>query len=139
MAKLNFARVLLGGLVAGVILTIGEFLINEVILAKQMEEIFGRMNTAPPGTSFIIVATAMTMLLGIVLVWAYALIRPRMGPGPKTAVVAAIVLWFGVYLYTGVINGMLFHIPMNLMLIGFAWGFMEYVVAALAGGALYSE
>jgi len=139
MGKINFGRVLLGGLVAGVILTIGEYLINDVVLAKQMEEIFRRLNVPKPGNNFIIAATGMTILLGIVLVWLYALIRARLGPGPKTAVVAAIILWFGACVYTGVIYGMLFHIPMNLMLIGFAWGFAEYILAALAGAALYSE
>ena len=139
MGKINSGRVLLGGVVAGVILTIGEYLINDVILRKQMEDTFSRFHVSKPGNNFIIAATVMTILLGIVLVWLYALIRSRLGPGPKTAVVAAIILWFGVYVYTGVINGILFQIPMNLMLIGFVWGFVEYIVAALAGGALYSE
>jgi hypothetical protein len=139
MGKINFGRVLLGGLVAGVILTIGEYVINDVVLAKQMAETLRRFNVPKPGNNFIIAATVMTILLGILLVWLYALIRARLGPGPKTAVVAAIILWFSVYVYTGVINGMLFQIPMNLMLIGFVWGFVEYIVAALAGGALYSE
>jgi hypothetical protein len=139
MGKINSGRVLIGGFVAGVIITIGEYVINDVILRKQMEDTFRRFNVPKPGTSFIIAATGMSILLGIVLVWLYALIRARMGPGPKTAVVAAIILWFGVYVYTGVINGLLFQIPLNLMLIGFVWGFVEYTVAALAGAALYSE
>jgi hypothetical protein len=139
MGKINFGRVLLGGLVAGVILTIGEYVINDLVLAKQMADTLRRFNVPKPGNNFIIAATVMTILLGILLVWLYALIRARLGPGPKTAVVAAIILWFSVYVYTGVINGMLFQIPMNLMLIGFVWGFVEYIVAALAGGALYSE
>jgi hypothetical protein len=139
MGKINFGRVLLGGLVAGMILTIGEYLINDVILAKQMAETYRHLNVPKPGNHFIIAATVVTILLGILLVWLYALIRTRLGPGPKAAVVAAIILWFGIYVYGGVIYGMLFQIPMNLMLIGFAWGFVEYIVAALAGGALYSE
>jgi len=139
MGRINFGRVLLGGLVAGVILTIGEYLINDVVLAKQMEETYGRLNIPRPGNHFIIAATGVTILLGIALVLLYTLIRARLGPGPKAAVVAAIILWFGVYVYSGVIYGMLLHIPMNLMLIGFAWGLVEYIVAALAGGALYRE
>ena len=80
-----------------------------------------------------------TLILGIVLVRIYALSRSRLGPGPKTAVVAAFIMWFGVYLYTGLINGTLLQIPMNLLLIGFVWGLIEYILAALAGGALYNE
>lgn len=139
MGKINSGRVLLGGLVAGVILTIGEYLINDVILRKQMEELFRKANVPKPGNGFLVAAIGLTILLGLVLVWLYALIRARLGPGPKTAVVAAIILWFGVYVYTGVINGILFGVPTNLMLIGFVWGFVEYILAALAGAALYSE
>jgi hypothetical protein len=36
MKKINMGRVLLGGLIAGVVLNIGEFLLNGVVLAKSM-------------------------------------------------------------------------------------------------------
>ena len=139
MGKINFGRVLLGGLVAGVILSIGEYLLNDVVLAKQMAAVLHKLGVPEPGTNFVIIAVAMTFVLGIVLVWLYALIRSRLGPGPKTAVIAAFIMWFGVYLYTGAINGTLLQIPMNFILIGFVWGLVEYVLAALVGAALYSE
>jgi len=139
MGKINFGRVLLGGLVAGLILNIGEFLLNDVVLAKQMGDILRRFGLPDPGTHFIVIAVGMTFVLGIVLVWLYALIRSRLGPGPKTAVVAAVIMWFGVYLYSGLINGTLFRIPLNLLLIALVWGLIEYILAALAGGALYNE
>ena len=34
--RINFGRVLLGGLVAGLILTIGEYVLNDIVLARQM-------------------------------------------------------------------------------------------------------
>ena len=37
MGKINWTRVILGGLVAGVIINISEFLLNGVVLAKDME------------------------------------------------------------------------------------------------------
>jgi len=110
-----------------------------VVLAKQMAAVLRKLGVPEPGTNFVIIAVAMTLVLGIVLVWLYALIRSRLGPGPKTAVIAAFIMWFGVYLYTGAINGTLLQIPMNFILIGFVWGLVEYVLAALAGAALYSE
>jgi hypothetical protein len=139
MGKINFGRVLLGGLAAGLILDIGEYVLNDVVLAKQMAVVLRKFGVPEPGTNFIVIAVVMTFILGIVLVWLYALIRSRLGPGPKTAVVAAVIMWFGVYLYTGIINGTLFQIPVNLILIGFVWGLVEYILAALAGAALYNE
>jgi len=128
-----------GGLLAGLILNIGEFLLNEKVLGNQMKAFFTEHNFKDPGSNFIVVAVLMTFLLGIVAVWLYALIRPRLGPGPKAAVVAAVVLWFGIYLYSGVINMLLFGIPMNLMIIGFVWGLVEYIIATIAGAWAYSE
>ena len=83
MSQVNFGRVLLGGLVAGLVMNIGEFLLNGVVLAKQMEDVFRRFNVTPPGGSFFVVAILMTFVLGIFLVWLYALIRPVWVRGQK--------------------------------------------------------
>lgn len=139
MNNINFGRVILGGLVAGLILNLGEFLLNEVVFVEQMEEMFRRMNLPRPGTSFIATAVGMTFLLGIVMVWLYAMIRTRFGPGPKTAIIAALVIWFCVYIYSGILSATLFGLPTGLMLVGMAWGLVEYVLAGIAGAWLYRE
>lgn len=139
MNNINFGRVLIGGLLAGLVLNIGEFLLNDVILGKQMREFFARYGIPEPGSSFLILAVSLTFAIGIVLVFVYALIRSRLGPGPKTAIVAGLIMWFGIYVYTGAINGFLFAIPLNVMLIAFVWGLIEYVVGAIAGAWAYKE
>jgi hypothetical protein len=139
MGKINFARVLLGGLVAGLILNIGEFLLNEKVLGPQMKAFFTEHKFADPGGNFIIVAVGLTFVLGIVIVLGYAAIRPRFGAGVKAAIVAALFAWFGIYFYSGAINGLLFGIPMNMMLLVCAWGLVEYILAAIAGAWLYKE
>jgi hypothetical protein len=50
-----------------------------------------------------------------------------------------LVAWFGIYVYTGIINGVLFAVPMNLVVIGIVWGLVEYIVAALGGAWVYKE
>jgi hypothetical protein len=137
--NMNFGRVFLGGLLAGLILNIGEFLLNEKVLKSQMEAFLTAHNFKHPGSNFIIIAVVMTFILGIVAVWLYALIRPRLGPGPKAAIVAALILWFGIYLYSGIINGVLFAIPTNALLIGIVWGLVEYIIATIAGAWAYRE
>jgi hypothetical protein len=139
MNNINFGRVVLGGLVAGLVLNVGEFLLNDVVLANQMKDFFRRCSIDEPGPNFIAVAVLMTFIMGLVIVWTYALIRPRLGPGPLTAAVAALILWFGAYVYVGVINGMLFGFPASLLLIVMVWGLVEYVLAAVAGAWVYKE
>jgi hypothetical protein len=139
MNNINYGRVILGGLLTGLILNIGEYLLNEVVFVKQMEEMFRRMNIPRPGGSFIATAVGITFLLGIVIVWLYALIRPRVGAGPKAAIIAGFVAWFCVYFYCGILNAALFSIPASYMLLGMIWGIVEYSVAAIAGAWLYKE
>jgi hypothetical protein len=139
MKQITLGRVLLAGLVAGLFLNIGEFLLNEVIFGKQMEAILRRMNVAPPEGRFVAVAVGLTFVSGIVLVFLYALIRPRLGPGPKTAIVSGVILWFGAYFYAGIIDGMLYSFPVNFLVIALAWGLVEYCVSAIVGAWLYTE
>jgi hypothetical protein len=80
-----------------------------------------------------------TFVLGIVIVFGYAAIRPRFGPGPKTAIIAAIFAWIGVYLYQNVIGLGLGIAPPRVVAIALAWGLVEYIIATLAGAALYKE
>lgn len=137
---MNYGRVILGGLVAGLIMNAGEFLLNGVILHKAMVEwASGHNFPAEPAPSFMVVAIGLTFVLGIVMVWLYALIRPRMGPGPKTAIVAALVLWFAIYFYVGIIYGILLVQPMNAIAIAAVFGLVEYIVAAIAGAWVYKE
>jgi hypothetical protein len=139
MGNINFGRVILGGLVAGLVLNVGEFVLNDFILGAQMKSFFAAHNFAEPGTHFIVAAVGLTFVMGVVLVLGYACIRTRLGPGPKTAVIAGLFGWFGVYLYTGIINGLLFGIPPATMAVVVAFGLVEYALAAVAGAYLYKE
>jgi hypothetical protein len=139
MSQIDPSRLLLGGLAAGVILNIGEFLLNEVLFKTQLEETVARLHIQRPGIVFNSLASALTLLLGIVIVFLYALIRSRLGPGPKTALVAGAVVWFCIYFYSGILTSVLLGLRKDLLLIGLVWGAFEYSLAALGGAALYRE
>ena len=53
---MNIGRILLGGLVAGVVINIGEFLLNEKVLAAQMKEMMAAHNMKQPAGNFIAIA-----------------------------------------------------------------------------------
>jgi hypothetical protein len=77
-------------------------------------------------------------LCGIALVWLYASIRPRYGPGPKTAVIGGIALWlithlaFAAWWFTGLYS-------FGVVAASTAGGLVAAVAGALAGCALYKE
>lgn len=139
MGNINVGRVVLGGLLAGLVLNIGEFVLNDKVLAAEMKIFMTEHKFADPGGNFIMLAVGLTFVLGIVMVLGYACIRPRLGPGVKTAIIAGLFAWFGIYFYTGIINGVLFGISMNGILMVIVWGLVEFCVAAVAGAWLYKE
>jgi hypothetical protein len=139
MNKINVGRVILGGLVAGLILNIGEFVLNAVVMKKQMEAFNAAHNFHDPGPNFIAIAVVLTFLLGIVIILGYASIRPRFGPGVKTAIIAALFAWFALYFYMGIFFAVLFGVSTTDVLITMVWGLVEYVIATIAGASLYKE
>ncbi len=139
MNNINFGRVVLGGLLAGLVLNIGEWLLNAVVLASQMKEFGAKHNFPEPSGSFIAIAVGLTFVMGIVLVLGYACIRTRLGPGVKTAIVAGLFAWFGVYFYSGIINSLFLGAPGGTIVMLLVWGLVEYALAAIAGAWAYKE
>jgi hypothetical protein len=139
MTKINFGRVLLGGIVAGIILNIGEVVLNDIILGPHIEADMKRMGLTPPGYGFAALAVTLTLVFGVLAILLYAMIRTRLGPGPKTALLTALILWFCLYAYSGTINMLLINVPPKLILMILGWGLIEYPLGILAGAALYKE
>lgn len=139
MSNINTGRVVLGGLVAGLVLNIGEFLLNEVVLGAQMKDFMAKHNFPEPSPTFIAIAVGLTFVMGIVLVLGYACIRTGLGAGPKTAIIAGLFGWFGVYFYCGIIDGVIFGTPIGTMAMLLAWGLVQYALAAIAGAWVYKE
>ncbi|HEV3215672.1 MAG TPA: hypothetical protein VGZ27_08105, partial [Vicinamibacterales bacterium] len=139
VGRINVARVILGGIVAGLVINISEFVLNQVVLGADMVESLARMNLPPVGGAAIPIFIILGFLDGFVLVWLYAAIRPRFGAGPKTAVIAALAAWFFVSFNVVVSMHVLGMYHRRLLAISTTWELGQSIVAALAGGALYTE
>jgi hypothetical protein len=140
MGKINMTRVLLGGLVAGLIINVFESVFNLFVVGNQTAaamRALGKSGEFSGGQ--IAVFIVMGFVIGILTVRLYAAIRPRHGAGPKTAIRAGLAMWVigNLLPNTGIIVMDLF--PLNLMIAGMAVGLCEIVLAALAGAALYKE
>ena len=96
MTKTNMARVVLGGILAGLILNILGFLVDGILLAPQWNAGMSALGRSGEITMNQIVGfNILGFCYGIAVVWLYAAIRPRYGAGPKTAVTAGLALWVG--------------------------------------------
>jgi hypothetical protein len=139
MNKINLGRVLLGGLVAGLVISIGNFVINRLLLRDAMNAEFARLHVPEPGNDFIVKAVVLTLILGIGIVYLYAAIRPRFGVGVKTAICAGLMAWFFAIFYAGGVLGMVFRMPLDLVAKRIVLGLIVYAIGAVAGAWLYKE
>ena len=138
MGKINWGRVFVGGLVAGVVINLVEYVVNTMVLAKQNSELMTKLGVQlrPNAIPMFVIAG---FLLGIAAIWAYAVARPRYGAGAKTAVITALGIWF---IGNALPNFDLWAsgiVPINLLCIALVIGLVEIIVASVAGAALYKE
>ncbi len=139
MAKINASRALLGGLVAGLVINAGEFLLNEPILGEQWRAAMESLNRPAIGGQAIAVFVLLGFALGIGCVYLYGAIRPRFGAGPKTAVCAGLLVWAFAYLYQSAGMMALGMFPASMIIIGTLWGLVEIPIATVLGAWLYRE
>jgi len=138
MGKIHWGRGLLGGLVGGVVLDLVNYVLNTYVWAQQNTEMMKalgvqlRLNAIP---TFLLEG----LVLGIAMVWAYAVARPRYGAGPKTAVITGLGVW--------VIGGLLPDLdlwatgilPTRMLCIGTVVALVVIVVVSVLGAAVYKE
>jgi hypothetical protein len=139
VGSINTGRVVIGGIVAGLVINASEFVVNTLVMGSEMEKAMARMNLPALGGSAMAVFTALGFAIGIVTLWLYAAIRPRYGAGPKTALCAGAAVWFLAYVYGTVGMTVMGMFPLNLMAIGLVWGLGELLLAAVAGAYFYKE
>jgi hypothetical protein len=139
---INTQKVLIGGFVAGVVMNAIDFVTNMFILGDRMK---AESDAFKPGladqmmsTSTMVSYIVMDFVLGFALIWTYAAIRPRFGPGIKTATYAAVLFWIlaGIFL-----SG---YLHMGMMSAGL-WatfailGLVNFLLSAWTGAKFYTE
>lgn len=140
MSKINLGRVVLGGIVAGIVINIFEGILHGVVLSSQWATVMtglGRSGTM--SVKQIIAFNVWGLATGILMLWVYAAMRPRLGAGPKTAMLAGLMIWATAYVLGSAAPVFLHLFPLGLMAIGLAVGLVETLVAGLAGAYFYKE
>ena len=139
---INTSKVVTAGLAAGVVANIVAFVGFGVVLAQRMEAEAVAVAPALQGRGMsggaIALNVILTFVIGVLLVWLYAAMRPRFGPGMKTATLAALAVW---------ICGFVFHIDWLIVgmmtpatyLLASVVAFIEVIASAAVGGMLYRE
>ena len=141
---INTSKVVVGGLAAGVVMNILDFVMNGMIFGARMQ---AEMNAFKPGagdamaamdTNTMIGYIIMDFVIGLLLAYTYAAMRPRFGPGAKTAIITALVFWiFGSIL---TVNYLMMGMMSRGLWMSVGFGYLVcLIIASLVAGALYSE
>ena len=91
---MNVPRIILGGVVAGILCFIGDGVVHGVLLKDQWVQVMANIGRTPTeDASHMVYYAAYDLAKALVGVWLYAAIRPRFGARPRTGVIAAVATW----------------------------------------------
>jgi hypothetical protein len=141
MASINTCRVVIGGLLAGVVMNALDMLWNGVVLVDDMMAISQRLGMDPAAATSFSAAVpwiVVDFVLGLLVVWTYAAMRPRFGAGVRTAVLAGLVLWLatGAVVFGFASMGLM---PMSAFVKGALAAILTESLGSIAGAWAYKE
>lgn len=137
MGRINWGRVLLCGLLAGVVWTLLSSLLTAFVAYDFVAAVPGGRLSAPKAGLVAFLFTV-NLVMGIWAMWLYAAIRPRYGPGSKTAAVAGVSWW----VISSLIDstwGSFGFVPPRALLAPMAASLPALIIAALVGAWPYKE
>lgn len=141
MPKINWVRVIVGGLVAAIICFLSDGLLHERLVNTEWKAVYDNLGVAPPQHNSIGIVYFVVFELGrgLLSMFLYAMMRPHCDPGPKTAALAGVVAWLAFS-----IAGPAQFIPLGffsnaLWVKAGAFQLVTSIVAAIAGAALYRD
>lgn len=141
MYKINWVRVLVGGLVASILLFLTDGFLHERILSADWQAVYSSLGVAEPKHSAygLVYFVVFELGRGFISIYLYALMRSCCGAGPKTGALAGLVAWIA-FSVTG---------PAQFIPLGFyshalwikvgAFQLATSIIAAIAGAALYRD
>ena len=141
MYKINWVRVLVGGLVASIILFLTDGFLHERLALGLWQAVYADLGVAEPKhNAYALVYFAIFELgRGFISIYLYVLMRSCCGAGPKTAALAGIVAWIAFS-----VSGPAQFIPLGFyshalwIKVG-AFQFITSILAAIAGAFLYRD
>ena len=137
MGKINWGRVVLCGIVAGLAWTVLSSIVTVFFAKDFVAAVPGGRLSAPSG-GLVAFLFMVNLVMGIWAMWLYAAIRPRYGPGPKTAVATGFAWWVITSLTDATWASFGFVVP-KAVLAPMVASLPAIIIAAVVGAWLYRE
>jgi hypothetical protein len=135
---INSGKVVVGGLVAGVVANVLDYLFQGIVLKPDFEIMQQRLNLDPAAANNPVPWIVVDFILGFLLIITYVGFRARWGPGPKTAIYAGLVIFVGIAAMMGALASIGIFTTDTYMKSA-ALSLVTTMCSALAGSYLYKE
>lgn len=139
MRGINVKRLLLAGAVVGVLLWLLEAAASMIYLDDMRIALQAHSLGLQMKSSTWLASLAGFLLFGLTLVFMYVAMRPRFGPGPKTATIAAVTLWLGGYVTSLIGYDQIALYPRSLLYLWGVVGLLQLIIGSIVGAWIYRE
>ncbi len=139
MTKINIKRLFISGLVAGFIMNFISLALAGIYLSDMMELLNSRGIYPSKSILSLVVYLLMRFIWGFMAIWFYVAVRPRFGPGLKTALLIGFIFWLVTFFLMIVSYGMLGMFPLNMLI---QWAIITMVgilPSTIIGAWIYRE
>lgn len=131
--------VITGGLAGGLVLNIVNAVTWGGILKERWNGLVLLGLGRPSGPRKIVMEILLGFLVGILVAELYALARPRLGPGPKTALTTGVLAWLLVGFIPACYTAAWAVYGLKIPVVGAAGQFVGILLASLIAGKMYRE
>lgn len=130
---------LLSGSLAGLVIVIGEALLNGVFLKSNWDLVNSQLGLVAPSSWVVSLAMTKLFILGFVLVWLYEIFSHKYGAGIKAAMYVGLTI--GLLIWGWVLMGMWLagYVDNTIAVATFFWGLVELPLATIVGAKAYSK
>ena len=141
MSKINWVRLIIGGVIAALILFVTDGVFHENVVNADWKALHDSLGIPEGKHSALGVLYFLVFELGrgLVAMFLYVLMRPHFKPGPKTAALAGVVAWIA-FSVTGPAQFIPLGFFSNALWIKVAvFQLVTSILAAIAGAAVYKD
>jgi len=138
MKSINLKSVFTSGLIAGIIINVSGLSMIPVV-GNKMSDVLSNLGLPPLSGLSIVFLIFVSIVLGILLVFLYAVLKPHLGSKIKTVIISSLIVWFISYFLNNLSLVVYGFMPIGLVIIGAVWGLGELLMASIVGSKLYKE
>lgn len=139
MSGINVGRWIMGGCAAGLLIWLFEGVASVLYMEEMTAALEAHGLSMEVSPALLALSVLLSLISGLLLVFFYAAVRPRFGPGPGTAILVAAALWLGGYFLSLVGYSMIGLYPGSTLVTWGVIGLVEMVLASILGAWIYRE